>query len=424
MDLLLKGVTIIHNTSPFHDKSVDIHLKDGLIHEIGFGLEAPNAVLIHELGLCCSIGWFDLTAQMGEPGFEHRETKESFMQAASYGGFTEVAVLPNLVPITQTRSSVYSVKSYSQNSPVTIHPIGAVTENCEGQDLSELVDMHRAGAVAFSDGVHAIQASDSILKALEYLSLIDGLLLNRAENLRMALGGQMHEGVISTTLGLKGIPSIAEETQVVRDLQLLEYAGGRLHFSQVSSAKSIEAIRTAKKKGLAVTCDVASYQCAFTDNSIVPFDTNYKVSPPFRSEEDRKAIVDGLSDGTIDVLVSSHLPLEIEAKELEFDFAQPGIVNIQTAFSIANQTLRPHLALSDIVHKLTVRPREVLMMEVPTLEEGSIANLTLFHPEREWSFTLATNASLSINSPFLGQSMKGSVYGTFHQNILTKNPTY
>lgn len=424
MDLLLKGITIINHQSSFHNQCVDLHIKDGYIHKIGPGITIDGVQVLEQSGLYCSLGWFDMAAHMGDPGFEHKESQESFRRAAAFGGFTEVAVFPNLSPITQTRSAIVSIKNSGEGPGLTIHPIGAVTENCEGKDLAELLDMHRAGAVAFSDGVQTIQPANTILKALEYLNLVGGLLINRPENHSMALGGQMHEGPASTRLGMKGIPSVAEEMQVVRDLQLLEHVSGRMHFSQISTAKSVEAIRKAKRKGLNISCDVASFQCAYIDESIEPFDTNYKVAPPFRSEQDRLAILEGLADGTIDVLVSAHLPLEVEAKELEFDFALPGIINSQTAFSVANQTMREALSVEKLVHKFTVAPREVLKLPVPQMAEGCMANLTLFHPDKNWEFNERNNASLSNNSPFLGQILKGSVFGTIHQNVLTLNPTY
>ncbi|QHL87714.1 amidohydrolase family protein [Nibribacter ruber] len=424
MNLLLKNIIIIDSNSSWANKGVDLHIKNGVIQRVGYSLEAQGADVIEEPGLHCSLGWFDMNAHIGEPGFEQRENFESFVTAASYGGFTEVAVLPNLNPITQSRSSVQALKSNNTVSQVTIHPIGAVTENCVGKDLAELLDLHQAGAVAFSDGDRSIQTADTLIKALNYLSLTGSLLINRSEDSKMALGGQMHEGLASTRLGLKGIPSLAEDSQVIRDLQILEYAPGRLHFSQISTASAVEAIRNGKKKGLAISCDVASYQCAFIDASIVPFDSNYKVSPPFRGEEDRLAILEGLADGTIDALVSAHTPLETEAKQLEFDDAHPGIINSQTSFSIANETLSGKLTIQQLIYKLTYGPRIILQLPVPSFEEGSIANLTLFHPDKEWEFNQSNNASLSNNSPFLGKKLKGLVYGTIHNNRFSKNPAY
>nr|WP_219921619.1 dihydroorotase [Rufibacter sp. XAAS-G3-1] len=405
-------------------QTVDLLLREGRIHQMAPSIEEANAQIIPGQGLHCSIGWFDLIAFSGEPGYEHRETLDNFARAAAYGGFTEVACLPNVNPITQTRASIEFFKNKPINGFVRLHPLAAVSHDLEGKDLSEILDLKAAGAIAFTDGTVPLQAEDSVLKALEYLKLFGGVLINRPENKKIATGGQMHEGTASTRLGLKGIPAIAEEVQVSRDVQLLSYVGGRLHFTQLSTAAGISLVRKAKKQGINVTCDVAAHQCAFTDEMMEPFNTNYKVSPPFRSEADRLAILEGLQDGTIDTLVSAHMPWDEEAKELEFDLAEAGIIGLQTAYAIANETLSSHLSSQELMQKLAVNSRKIVDLPIPSLAEGAVANLTFFHPAKTWVFEESLNASAAKNSPFFGRELKGCVFGTYLNGQLTRNPAF
>ena len=300
----------------------------------------------------------DIVQQGGE---SHRETINTGTQAAAAGGFTEVVCLPNTDPVVQTKGAVSYIQNRLQQLPVTLLPTAAITMGAQGKDLTEMIDLHQAGAIAFTDGTRPLQGADILLKALQYVQLFDGLLMNKPEHTRLTEHGQMHEGEASTRLGMKGIPSLAEEVMVTRDLQLLAYTGGRIHFSLLSTAAAIEAVRQAKANGLHVTCDVACYQAAFTDDTIRPFDTNYKVAPPFRSEADVAAIKQGLQDGTIDALVSAHIPHDTEAKKLEFDLADFGIINLETAFAVANTTLTDVLSVEQLVEKFTSGPRHILV---------------------------------------------------------------
>ncbi len=380
------------------------------------GTDTPHAdKVVENDDLCVSAGWMDLHAYVGEPGYEYKEDIQSIAAAASKGGFTEVLCLPNTYPVIQTKGAVNYLKNHSANLPVTLHPIAAATVDTEGKDLTEMIDLYQAGAVAFSDGIKPLQGADVILKALQYVQLFDGLLMNKPENTRLSEHGQMHEGITSTQLGMKGIPSLAEEVTVARDLQLLAYAGGKMHFSLISTAAAVEAIRKAKAEGLQVTCDVASYQACFTDETILPFDTNYKVAPPFRSQTDAEAIKRGLADGTIDALVSAHMPHDTEAKKLEFDLADFGITNLETAFAVANTALGDELTTELLVSKFATGPRKILGHQVPVIAVGEVANLTLFQPNQTWIPADADTLSKSVNSPFFGIELKGRVTGTIHK---------
>lgn len=418
MKVLLQAATIYNPNSEYHLQQQNILIEQGTITYIGpEAKEADKTVAAN--GLCVSAGWVDLQAFSGEPGLEHKEDLESLALAAAAGGFTEVLLLPNTEPVVQTKGAINYIKSKSLSLPVTLLPAAAITVNAEGKDLTEMIDLHQSGAVAFTDGTSPLQGADVVLKALQYMQPFNAVLMNRPEHKRLTENGQMHEGEASTRLGMKGIPALAEEVTVVRDLQLLRYAGGKMHFSLISTAAAVEAIRKAKAEGLQVTCDVSSYQVAFTDETIEPFDTNYKVTPPFRSEADAVAIKEGLLDGTIDAVVSAHMPQDVEAKKLEFDLAEFGIINLETAFAVANTSME--LPLETLIEKLTTNPRRILGLPEATLKVGEAANLTLFAPEQVWVPAVEQSKSRSHNSPFFGRELKGKVLGTIHKGQLVLN---
>ncbi|WP_299757776.1 dihydroorotase [uncultured Pontibacter sp.] len=421
MKVLLRAATIYNSQSEFHLQQQNILIENGVILYIGSEDQEADKTIEAE-GLSVSPGWVDMQAFTGEPGLEYKEDLESLAAAAAAGGFTEVLLLPNTEPVVQTKGAINYIKSKSHTLPVTLLPAAAVTVDTYGKDLTEMIDLYQAGAVAFTDGTHPLQGADVILKALQYLQPFDGLLMNRPEHTRLTENGQMHEGEASTRLGMKGIPSLAEEVTVTRDLQLLRYAGGKMHFSLISTAAAVEAIRKAKAEGLQVTCDVASYQAAFTDETIEAFDTNYKVTPPFRSAADGAAIKEGLKDGTIDAVVSAHMPQDVEAKKLEFDLAEFGIINLETAFAVANTTL--DLPLEVLLEKLTVNPRRILGLPEVRIAEGEVANLTLFNPAQNWIPNTESLKSKSHNSPFIGQQLKGAVLGTIHKGQLVLNDSF
>ena len=390
---------------------------------MGTGLSEADQT-IEEEGLAVSAGWLDMYTSVGEPGFEHKETLLSVAEAAAKGGFTEVVCLPNLNPITQSKNAVGYIRERSAHLPVTLHPAATVTADAQGKDLTEMIDLHDAGAVAFTDGHTPIQHADVLVKALLYLQPLGKVLLNRPDSTRLSKQGMMHEGIVSTQLGLKGIPSLAEETMLARDLQLLAYTEGRLHISLLSSAESVGLVREAKQKGLQVTCDIASYQLAFTDETIEPFDTNFKVNPPFRSEKDRQALLEGLQDGTIDVLVSAHLPQDVESKHLEFDLAEFGIINLETSFAVANISLQEKIGTEKIIHAFTTAPRQILQLPQPLLQEGEKANLTFFNPRKKWVPNETKTRSKSRNSPFYNRELTGCVFGIVHKGKFVRNNEY
>ena len=366
MKILIRSATIIDKGSPFHNKKKNIVINNGRIAEIGDKNYSADKVIEAE-GMFLSIGWFDLGAYVGDPGLEHKEDIASLTKAAAAGGFTDVAVLPNTYPTVQTKNEVSYITQGNENRLVQIHALASVTKNNKGEELTEMIDLHESGAVGFTDGLKSVWHTDIFLKSLQYLQKFDGLLIDHPEDNWLSLFGQMHEGLNSTMLGLKGMPRIAEEVAVSKNLELLTYAGGRLHFAKVSTAKTIDLIKAAKKKGLNVSCDITGYQALLDDSLLMDFDTNYKVSPPLREKSDNEALIKALKDGTIDVLVSGHVPQDDESKFLEFDLADFGMINLQT-FASQLTALSKWVEIDDLLEKITAAPRKLLKLEIPKIE--------------------------------------------------------
>ena len=409
MKILLKNVSIIDPTSTHNGLKKNILINDGLI--VSISDELADADKVVEAGACfVSPGWFDMQAHFTDPGQEFKEDLESGAKAAAAGGFTGVAILPNTKPVLQSKNAVTAVSKGNPYRLVQIYPIAALSLETEGEDLTEMLDLSNAGAVAFSDGLKPVWHPDILLKSLQYLQPINGLLINRPEDKLLSRFGTMHEGLVSTHLGLKGIPSLAEELMVARDIEILKYTNGRLHFSNISCKGSLNRIKEAKASGLQITCDVAAHQLMFTDEDVADFDTNFKVNPPLRSKKDKEALIAGVLDGTIDVIVSSHQPQDVESKNLEFDLAENGIIALQTVYPIIN-SLKDQIPLDVLVQKLAISPRQILGMEIPTISEGASANLSVFSPDQKWTFDKKSNYSKSDNSPFFGKELKGKVIG-------------
>ncbi|MDH4090419.1 MAG: dihydroorotase [Cyclobacteriaceae bacterium] len=411
MKILIQGPEIIDTGSPFHQKEKNVLISNGRIAEIGDKNYAADKV-IQAGGMKLSIGWFDLGTFVGDPGLEHKEDLESVVKTAAAGGFTGLAVLPNTFPCVQTKNEISYLVKANESQLVQIHPMASVTLNNKGEELTEMIDLHEAGAVAFTDGLKSIWHTDILLKSLQYLQKFDGLLIDHPEDIWLNMFGQMHEGVNSTMLGLKGMPRIAEDIAVGRNLELLAYAGGRLHFSRLSSGKAVDMIRSAKKK-LNVSCDIAAYQPLLEDGVLFDFDTNYKVNPPLREKPDNDALIKALKDGTIDVLSSGHTPHEEESKNLEFDLAEFGMINLQT-FGANLVMLSGSVGWDALIEKITVNPRRLLGLEIPKIEVDSKANLTLFDPNRTWTFDEKANFSKSRNSPWLNKKITGKSVAVFN----------
>jgi dihydroorotase len=416
MRLLIRSAKVIDKQSPYHGLKKDFLIENGIITHISDHIPETSGTIIDYPDMNISPGWFDLRVSAQDPGYEAQEDLISVRKAAAAGGFTGIAVLPNTHPTVQTKESIFYQKTKGSNSPVEVYPIAAVTIDTKGIDLTEMIDLHHAGAIAFSDGHHPLQNSDMVLKVLQYLQPFQGLFINRPEDTLLTRFGVMNEGLSATKLGMKGMPKMAESMMIMRDLKILEYTGGKIHFSCISTAESIELIRQAKKQGLQVTCDIAAYQIAFDDEALADFDTNFKVNPPFRNQADIEALWKGLADGTIDVIVSDHHPLDEESKQVEFDVASFGITGLETLFGILN-FYNKDLNLADLLEKIIVNPRRILNLAVPKLAENEPANLTLFETEKEWILNKEHIFSKSSNTPFIGKPLKGKVLGVVNNNL-------
>ena len=407
MKLLLKSATIIDASSKYHQKKVDILINNGIIEKIGSSLKSEKVdeeISLKDLHI--SKGWFDSSVSFGEPGFEERETIENGLKTAALSGFTEIALNPNTDPVLDNNSSITSVLSKAKNLAVKVYPVGALTRKSQGVDLAELYDMFQAGAVAFGDYKSAVMHPNLLKLALLYAQNFDGLVQSYPQDNDIAGHGLVNEENNSTKLGLKGIPAFAEELQISRDLTILEYTGGKLHIPTISTEKSVKLIKDAKKKGLDVSCSVAIHNLIFTDDLLAEFPTAAKVLPPLRTKKDIKALIKGIQDGTIDMVTSDHMPIDIEHKKVEFENAMNGTIGLESAFGALN-TILP---LEDTIDLLT-KGRKRFNIEEPVIEEGARANFSLFNPKTSYKFTEANIHSTSKNSMFLETQLKGMVYG-------------
>jgi dihydroorotase len=412
MKILIQAAEIYDTNSPHHLKEKNILINNGRIAEIGDKNYSADKVIKAE-GMKLSTGWFDLGTFIGDPGLEHKEDIDSGTRAAVAGGFTDIAVLPNTAPSVQSKNEISYLTRGNENRLVQIHPIASVTRNNKGEELTEMIDMHEAGAVAFTDGLKPIWHTDILLKSLQYLQKFDGVLIDHPEDIWLNLFGQMNEGINSTMLGLKGMPRIAEEIAVNRNIELLGYAGGRLHFARISTAKTVDLIRAAKKKLKNISCDITAYQALLDDSLVLTFDTNYKVNPPLREKNDNEVLIKALKDGTIDVICSGHMPHDEESKNIEFDHAEFGMINLQTVG--ANLVaLSEDVGWDVLLEKVTTAPRRILNLDIPVIDVEAKANLTLFDPSRTWTFDEKSNFSRSKNSPWLGRQITGKAIAVFN----------
>ncbi|WP_046744723.1 dihydroorotase [Kordia zhangzhouensis] len=407
MNLIISSATIVDSSSKYHQKTVDIQIENGIITKIAATIDNTNDYeTISYENLHVSQGWFDSSVSFGEPGYEERETIENGLNTAAQSGFTAVAVNPNAYPIADTKADISFLKTKALGNAVELHPIGALTKNSESVDLAELFDMKNAGAIAFGDYQKAIKNPNLLKIALLYADNFDGLILSFPQENQIVGKGIVNEGYNSTRLGLKGIPSLAEELQVARDLFLLEYTKGKLHIPTISTAKSVELLRNAKQKGLNVSCSVAIHNLVLSDDELEGFDTHYKVLPPLRTHNDQKALIEAVKDGTIDMVTSDHNPIDIEHKKVEFDNAMYGTIGLESAFG-ALQTL---FSTEKTIQMLTAG-KERFGIEKTSIKEGQKANFTLFNPNKTYTFSEAHIQSSSHNSAFLGKELKGIVYG-------------
>jgi len=416
MKILLKSATIVDPTSKHHLKKRDVLIEKGIIKKIATAISETSANTISLKNLHISQGWFDSSVSFGEPGYEERETLENGLRVAAKSGFTAVAVNANTNPVTDSKSDIKFLKSKIHNSPVDLYPTGALTTGSQGVDLAELYDMQNEGAVSFYDYQKPITNANLLKIALQYVQNFNGLVQSFPLEVSVAKNGMVNEEVNSTKLGLKGIPALSEELQIARDLYLLKYTGGRLHIPTISTAASVQLIKDAKKKGLQVTCSVCINHLYLTDDVLESFDTDYKVLPPLRTEKDRKALLKGLKDGTIDGVTSDHNPVDVEHKRTEFDHALFGSIGLESCFGALLKVTDLETAIGSLT-----RLKSTFGIVSSSITEGELANLSLFNPDIEWIFTEESILSTSKNAALKNQTMKGNVYGIINNNQLVIN---
>lgn len=413
MNLVFRSARLLGGS--LHQTVADVWVKNGRIEQIGPSLQVEAGREVRSPNLCLSAGWCDLRTHLPDPGHESREELSTLHRAAAAGGFADVLVLPNSQPVRQTKASIGFARQPLAGSPVRLLAAAALTLDAAGKDFTDMLDLHQAGAVAFTDGEQPSWDADLLLKSLQYLAQVDALVIQRPEEPTLARHGQMHEGLVSNQLGLRGIPAMAEELMLQRDLRLLAYAAAtfslrpRLHFSLLSTEAGVGLVRKAQKEGLNVTADTAAHYLAFTDEDLSGFDALLKVSPPFRTRADVNALRQGLADGTLQAVVSDHCPLDEEAKNLEFDLAEPGISSLETTFATANTY--GNLPLETLIERLTTGPRAVLNLASVSIETGQTALLTAFDPDAIVIPDPKSWQSKGRNNPFFGKNLKGKVLG-------------
>lgn len=424
-NLLLKNVRPV-GANFDGSKTMDIRIAGGEISEIGTALESGDQEEVHDAeGAYLSGGWMDMHVHLREPGYEHKETIETGCSAAAFGGFTEIACMPNTNPSIDSRDVVEFIKKEAEKLPVEVHPIGCVSKERKGESIAEMGDMKEGGAVAFSDDGDPVFNSQLMRVALEYSSMLDMPIINHEEDLKLSRPGHMHEGRVSARLGLDGTPGIAEETMIARDILLARFTGGHIHVAHISTAKAVDLVRQAKADGVNVTTEVCPHHFDLTDEEVEKrdFDTNVKMHPPLRTQEDVDAMIEGLADGTIDAICTDHAPHAIQEKEVEFIYAPNGIIGLETAWSVSVRKLLDSgaLDLQGLLEKFIEKPREILNLEIPEIKEGRGANLTLFNIDEEWTFDEKKVRSKSKNSPYLGDRLKGRAEAIYNKGRFVVN---
>ncbi len=415
MNILLRSARIIDKNSRYHNQVNDILIQNGIIVKIGKNIELPKNCKEVELdNLHVSNGWFDSSVSLGEPGYEERENLFHGLEVAAKSGFTKIALNPNTNPFIDNKSAVEFLIQKSNDSAVNLYPIANLTQKAAGKEMAELYDMQNSGAIAFGDYNKPVDNVNLLKIALLYAQNFEGLVLSFPQDGSIGTHGLVNESENTTRLGLKSIPNLSEELQVSRDLSVLEYTGGKLHIPTISTSKSVQLIKDAKKKGMDVSCSVAAHHIYLTDAEIKSFDTNYKVSPPLRSDKDVKSMIKGINDGTIDMIVSDHNPIDIENKNVEFENGVIGTIGLESLFG----SIRRKLDLNQVIVCLTENPCKRFNLPVSVIDEDKKADLTLFDPALEYIFENEHILSKSKNSAFLGKGLKGKAYGIYAKNKL------
>lgn len=416
MTILVRQALIRDKHSSHFNTVKDILISNGVITEIAETIKTKADETLEAKGKAITPGWVDIFTIGTDPGYEFKDDLGSLSNSAVAGGFTHVFVSPNTNPVTQSKTGVDYVINGSKELPCNIHPIGAVTKNTDGKELTEMFDMHAAGAVAFGDGIKSIQSAGLLIKALQYVSAFDGVIIQIPDDHSVAPHGQMNEGVVSTQIGLPGKPALAEEIMVARDIELARYTQSNIHITGISLSTSVDMIKKAKKEGVRVTCSTTLHHCIFTDKDLIGYNTNLKVNPPLRSDKDRKAILKGVKEGIIDCISTHHTAQNKDAKICEFEYAGNGTLGLEAAFGILGST---ELTIDEILNVICFNPRKIFKIE-SSIEIGNNADLTLFDENIKGHFDISKIKSKSNNSAYIDRSTKGSSIATILKNTIHK----
>lgn len=420
MEIIIRSARVIHPGSKHHNKVVDILISNGKVKKIAAKItEAPRVKEVSSKNLHVSLGWVDMNVNFYDPGYEQKENVESGCRAAAAGGFTHVCVMPVTLPVTQNKAQIEYLLNKSADNIVSVHPIGALTHDLAGHDLADMYDMYSAGAVAFSDGLRASPSAGMIERALLYVRAFDGLVMVHPEDKSISKNGMMNEGAVSTRLGLAGAPALAEEIAVSRDLYLLDYTQSKLHLLDISVRGAIALIRNARKKKLNLSASANAYNLLLDESAVGQYDTNYKLNPHLRSQEDITALIKGIQDGTIDTITSQHNPQDEDCKRLEFDKADYGMIGLETSYAVSNTALAGKVDAAKMVELFSLNARKILGLPVTGIAEGEDADLTLFDPDLKWTFTEKDIRSRSKNTPFVGRELTGKAVGIIHKDKIS-----
>ena len=420
MKVLIQSATIVNSLSPFHLQTKDLLIENGKITSIEDNINPGNSTLINGKGLFVSAGWFDLYSVVREPGNENKDTLKSLCNSAAFGGFTKILGISGSNPAMYNRSQVEFVKNNSKDYIVDIVPTGTITEKKSGENITEMYDLHLAGALAFSDGKNSIKNPELLKRALLYVKPFNGTIMVYCENEQLAAGGMINEGAVATSLGMKVRPAIAEEIELERNLSIAAYTDSKIHIHSISTEKSVDIIKRAKANGIKVTCDVHLANLYFTDENTSDFDTLYKVLPVLRTKKDVEALIKGLKSGVIDGISSGHTSQEEESKECEFDHAEFGMTNLECMASALYEKLEKQFSVEELALMLSEKSRNILNIKVPEINIKQEAELSIFKLE-DWEFKKSDIKSVSKNNPFIGKKFKLKVVGVFNNKILQIN---
>jgi len=421
MNILIKSAKIIDSESKHHEKIRDILIINGKIKKISKEIKSYEKYLKNKRkidftvdNLHVSPGWFDMHADICDPGDEHKETFKTGREAAAFGGYTGILASPNTNPAIDNHSMVQYIKEKNRNQIVDVFPAGCITINSKGDNIVEIHDMVNEGCLAFTDDKRTIMRNDVLKIAMLYAKDSNSLLMSFANDETLSYRGHMHEGKVSMSLGLKGIPSLAEEIMINRDINLCEYTNSKLHISHISTKKSVEQVKKARKKGLSITSDVNIYNLFLTDEFLENFESNYKLMPPIRTEKDNNALLKGLRENVIDVITTDHRPQDEESKKTTFSNASFGIIGLETAFGLLGKHILPHIGLNKLIEKISINPRRILKLESATIKEGNKANITFFDPTKKWTFKIEDRKSKSKNTPFDREELYGKAIAIYN----------